>query len=82
SGYAAAAQALAGYAGHGGQPLQQESGVHLADGERGMLLTSFTDYQDALETEHAGAKAVLGPTLQAEAQTITATVAGAIRELL
>lgn len=82
AGYAAAAAALAGYTGHAGQPLSQDSGVTLTPGAHGLLLTSFTDYQDKLETEHAGQKAVLGPTLQQFDHDITRTIAGVSREKL
>jgi len=61
SGYAAAQSALAGFTGHTGQPLRQDSGVVLSEGERGVILTSFTDYQDKLEQSD---KAVIGPALQ------------------
>lgn len=82
AGYAAAAAALTGYTGHAGRPLRQDSGVRLGPHERGMLLTSFTDYQDELETENAGQKAVLGPTLHQYALEITRTIAGVSREKL
>jgi hypothetical protein len=37
----------------------------------GVILTSPTDYQRDLEVEYAGAKATLGPTLQAVALDLT-----------
>lgn len=55
--------------------LSQSSGVSLGPEGRGVILTSFTDYQDKLETENAGQKAVLGPTLQQNAQAFTQAVA-------
>lgn len=81
SGYAAAAEKLADAA-HGGQPLRQDSGIVLADDERGILLTSYTDYQDALETELGGEKAALGPTLLQDADLVTQLVAARSREAL
>lgn len=41
----------------------------------GVVMTCPTDYQEKLETENAGAKAVLGPTLQANADVLTARAA-------
>jgi hypothetical protein len=60
---------------HGGRPASMDSGIRLGTEERGVLLTSYTDYQDALEIDNAGAKAVLGPTLQANAQAFTQAIA-------
>ena len=40
-------------------------------GELGVILTDNMDYAEARETENAGQKAVLGPTLEAEALTFT-----------
>lgn len=76
SGYAAAQAAIAGaVVSHGGAALSQDSGVHLGPDERGVILTSYTDYQDKLETDNAGAKAVLTPTLQANALAFTQAAA-------
>jgi hypothetical protein len=76
SGYAAAQSAIASaITTHGGQALSQDSGIHLGPDERGVLLTSYTDYQDRLEIDNAGQKAVLGPTLQQHAQAFTQAVA-------
>ena len=65
SGYAAAEAAIAANAaaqrGREGHALSQDSGVSLGPDSRGLLYTSYTDYQDKLEVE---GKAVLGPTLQ------------------
>jgi hypothetical protein len=41
----------------------------------GVILTCPTDYQVLLETENAGAKAALGPTLQTVADSLTARAA-------
>jgi hypothetical protein len=71
SGYADAVSALTGFTGHEGKPLSEDSGVVLGADERGVLLTSYTDYQKALETERGGQKAVLGPVLQQNAQQMT-----------
>lgn len=60
AGYAAAAGALSGFTGHAGNPVKEDSGVTLQPDERGVILTSFTDYQDKLEQSE---KAVLTPTL-------------------
>lgn len=57
---------------HGGRPAMQDSGVTLGPDDRGLLLTSFTDYQDDLEQS---AKAVLGPTLQEYLYQITQAIA-------
>jgi len=76
-GYAAAAAALSGFVGHAGSAVRQDSGVRLAEGQKGIILTNFTDYADALETEDAGAKAHLGPTIFSEARTVTQIVADA-----
>lgn len=57
---------------HGGRPASQDSGIHLTPDERGVILTSFTDYQDDLEKSP---KAVLAPTLQEYLQAFTQAVA-------
>ncbi len=76
SGYAAAQAAIgSSIVSHGGAALSQDSGVSLSPDERGVLLTSYTDYQDALEVDNAGQKAVLGPTLQQNALAFTQAVA-------
>ncbi len=82
SGYAAAADDLSGFTGHGGQALRQDSGVVLGADQKGIILTSFTDYQDKLETENAGDKATLGPTLQQDAEQATVMVAAASKRRL
>lgn len=79
AGYSAAAAALTGFTGHEGKPLREDSGITLGEGERGIILTAFTDYQDKLEIDNAGEKATIGPTLQADAEGVTALVAGALR---
>lgn len=68
SGYAAAEAKLTGFTGHAGRALRQDSGIRLSESERGILYTSYTDYQDKLEQSD---KAVLGPTLQQTAQLAT-----------
>lgn len=55
--------------------LSQDSGVALGADQRGILLTSYTDYQEKLETENAGEKAVIGPTLQQFAPLVIQLVA-------
>ncbi len=83
SGYAAAQAAISGaIVSHGGAALSQDSGISLSQDERGVLLTSYTDYQDKLETEKAAQKAVLGPTLQSHAQGFTAAAAKGSRSKL
>jgi hypothetical protein len=79
AGYAAAQAALSGFTGHEGKALSQDSGVVLGPNERGILYTSFTDYQEALETENAGEKAVIGPTVIGQAGENTARVARRLR---
>lgn len=61
---------------HGGRPASQDSGVVLGPEDRGVMHTAYTDYQDKLETENAGQKAVLAPTLQANATAYTQSIAG------
>lgn len=78
-GYAAAQAALAGFTGHEGKALSQDSGVVLGPNEFGILYTSFTDYQKALETENAGEKAVIGPVVVMQAGENTARVARRLR---
>jgi hypothetical protein len=86
SGYAAAEAAIsaaeAAGRSHGGQALSQDAGVAVGPSERGLIYTSFTDYQDRLEIDNAGQKAVLGPTLQATAEQNTERAAAALRERL
>lgn len=79
SGYAAAAAKLQGFTGHEGRALSQDSGVRLGPDERGVMLTSYTDYQDKLE---ASDKAVLGPTLQQTALLMTQFAAEGSRQEL
>ncbi len=81
-GYAAAVTALADFTGHNGQPLREDSGIVLDEYEHGMVLTSFTNYQDKLETQNAGERATLGPILTADADYITSQVAAGSRRSL
>jgi hypothetical protein len=81
AGYAAAQAALSGFTGHEGKALSQDSGVSLQAGEYGILYTSFTDYQKALETENAAEKAVIGPTVIAQAGENTARIARRLRSI-
>jgi hypothetical protein len=78
TGAAAFAQAQA--AAEAKNPGKTESGSVAVGGELGVILDSPTTYQVDLETEHAGLHAVLGPTLQAEANAITAAAARGARE--
>jgi hypothetical protein len=73
--YSAAQAALSGFTGHAGQAVSQDSGVTLAAGEKGALLTNFTDYADKLEIENAGEKAHIGPTISAEGPEVTRIIA-------
>lgn len=87
SGYADAAQAIAaytarGFQGHGGQALSQDSGVTVTSYQRGLLYTSYTDYQDKLETENGAQKATLLPTLLETMQNNTEDAANGIRAKL
>ena len=50
-------------------------GGQLGQGSLGVIFTCPTDYQQDLETEHAGQKAVLGPTLDAYRDELTARAA-------
>lgn len=50
-------------------------------GDVGVIITSFTDYQEKLETEGAGAKAVIGPTLQANTQRLTQAAANEMKRI-
>lgn len=75
--YADAARDLAGFVGHNGNPLSAPAGDVPADAIR-VALTSMTDYVDALEADNAGAKAFLGPTLQAQAPRLTRAAAQGI----
>lgn len=49
-------------------------------GELGVIIDSATDYQSQLETEYAGEKAVLGPTLQRWALLLTGAAAAGSQE--
>jgi len=83
SGYAAAADHLAQFKGpHAGHAQRDDSGVTLAQDQRGIILTAYTDYQDELEQDNAGARATLGPTLQQDASQATAAVARASKARL
>ena len=48
----------------------------------GVIIDSATDYQEDLETENAGEKAVLGPTLTAEHLELTAAAAAGSKKAL
>lgn len=48
----------------------------------GVIYTVATDYQPDLETNNAGEKAVLGPTLQRTARDLTAAAAAGSRKAL
>lgn len=48
----------------------------------GVIIDSATDYQEQLETESTGDKAVLGPTIGAEAANLTAAAAAGSRRAL
>ena len=48
----------------------------------GAIVTSFTDYQNKLELENAGAKAVLGPTIQVSGTRFTRAAAAASKRAL
>lgn len=77
SGYAAAEAAISGHANpHGGHALSDDSGVTLGADDRGVLMTSFTDYIDRLVIDNAGQRDALTPTLQRNAQLFTQAVAG------
>ncbi len=87
SGYAEAQAAISsyvsrGFSGHGGQALIQDAGITLTLQQRGLLYTSYTDYQDKLETEKGAQKATLLPTLQATMFLATETAANNIKDVL
>lgn len=50
--------------------------------ELGVVITSFTDYQDKLETENAGAKAVLTPTVAQSGARFTRAAANGSKKAL
>lgn len=75
AGYAAASAALANFTGHNGTAVRQNSGVQLQEDEKGIILTNFTSYADKLETENAGEKAHIGPTIFSEGRIVTQIVA-------
>lgn len=77
SGYAAAQAALASSSRGRGAALSQDSGIALGQDERGILYTSYTDYQTQLEVQ---GKAVLGPALQATQELATRRVAEVSRD--
>lgn len=80
--YSEAASLLAGFQGHSGKPLLEDSGVSLGVGEKGIILTTPTDYAADLEIERAGEKAHLGPTMSAEAGEVTRIIANFSRQAL
>lgn len=87
SGYADAQAAIAahaarGFLGHGGQALSQDSGVSLTVQQRGLLYTSYTDYQDKLETENGAQKATLLPTLLETMEKNTEDASNGIKALM
>ncbi|HEX9441328.1 MAG TPA: hypothetical protein VF909_16705 [Roseiflexaceae bacterium] len=57
------------------------SSVHV-ESELGVIYTVATDYQPDLETNNAGEKAVLGPTLARTARDLTAAAAAGSRKAL
>ncbi len=75
--FANAARDLSGFVGHAGNPLSEPAGDVPADAIR-VVLTSMTDYVEALEADHAGQKAFLGPTMQAQAPRLTRAAARGI----
>lgn len=48
----------------------------------GVIIDSATDYQEKLETENAGDRAVLGPTITAESLALTAAAAAGSKKAL
>jgi hypothetical protein len=79
--YNRAAEHLGGFVGHAGHPLLTPAGSVSGD-EITVVLTVPTDYIDDLETERAGEKAFLGPTMDAHRQRLAAAAAAAIRKEL
>jgi hypothetical protein len=79
SAYSVAARLLTGFTGHAGKAHREESGLVLGAHEKGVMLTNYTDYADALEADNAGEKAHIGPTIRQTAQTSTQLVAGFIK---
>jgi hypothetical protein len=82
AGYQAAVEALTGFTGHEGQALKTDSGITLQSAERGIILTTFTDYAQDLETANAGEKAHLGPSLLSKATVVTSFVASFSKQKL
>lgn len=70
---AAAVEAL--NPGHAASASVQIAGI-------GVIIDSATDYQEDLETENAGEKAVLGPTLAASHLELTAAAAAGSKKAL
>jgi len=56
-------------------PGHVATGSITINGELGVIITSATDYQEKLEVENAGAKAVLGPTTAASGTRFTRAAA-------
>ena len=63
-------------------PGHSETGSVTINGELGVVVTSATDYQDKLETENAGQKAVLGPTIAASGERFTRAAASGSKRVL
>ncbi len=79
SAYSVAARLLDGFTGHEGKPHREASGLTLGAHEKGVMLTNYTDYADALEGDNAAEKAHIGPTVRQTAQTATQLVAGFLK---
>ena len=60
-------------------PGKTAEGSVTIDAPLAVILDSQTEYQPLLETEHAGQRAVLAPTLQAEARNLTQAAAEGAR---
>lgn len=56
--------------------------LSLPDTVMGVILSSATDYQYKLETENAGQKAVLGPTIAGAGDDFTRAAAGGSKDAL
>lgn len=81
SGYAAAQEALAAH-GRRGFTVEGSAGrgsVSVRQDERAVVYTGFTSYLPSLQTDNAGQKAALAPTLQETAASITGAVAEELR---
>lgn len=63
-------------------PGHSDTSTVSIQGELGVVITSFTDYQIYLETENAGARAVIGPATAASGSRFTQAAASGMKRAL